>query len=259
MTGPTLGTRLQPLHAFVRPRDGRDPLVRVRELLIDLAHDGEQGGELREQPARQRQGEDAADEALGTAGRHAPAVLPEQGADHTDVPRAGADQGVAHRQAPAHMALGIGEPMGGAVGPQPAGLGQRPGVAPIGLDLATAGRVHRREVRVGDDDLVAQPFQTARHPLALGRGLEEDAGPRPVPQDGGEPLGGRCGSRRSISSPSAPRMQIWLSFLCTSMPIWSMAGPPLLAALTAVHSVGQRMPPRRVGVSHFIRSTFRGF
>jgi non-ribosomal peptide synthetase component F len=24
-----------------------------------------------------------------------------------------------------------------------------------------------------------------------------------------------------------------------------------------VHSVGQRMPPRRVGVSHFIRSTFR--
>ena len=43
---------------------------------------------------------------------------------------------------------------------------------------------------------------------------------------------------------------------CTSMPIWAMAGPPLLAALTAVHSVGQRMPPRRVGVSHFIRSRF---
>jgi hypothetical protein len=29
-----------------------------------------------------------------------------------------------------------------------------------------------------------------------------------------------------------------------------------LATLTAVHSGGQRLPPRRVGVSHFIRSTF---
>ena len=34
-------------------------------------------------------------------------------------------------------------------------------------------------------------------------------------------------TRYSISSPSAPRMQISLSFLCRSMPIWSMAGPPL--------------------------------
>src|SRR3990170_4563043 len=33
--------------------------------------------------------------------------------------------------------------------------------------------------------------------------------------------------------------------------------PPLLAALTALTSVGQSMPPRRVGVSHFIRSTLR--
>ena len=110
---PDAGDGLQPLHAVVGPRDGRDPLVRVGELLVDLAHDREQRGELREQTARQRQGEDAANEALGTAGRHAPAVLPEQGADHTDVPGAGADQGVADRQAPAHMALGIGESMGG--------------------------------------------------------------------------------------------------------------------------------------------------
>ena len=70
---------LQPLDAFVGPRHGGDPLVRVRELLVDLAHDGEQGGEFRPQPAGQRQGEDAADEALGTASRHAPAMLPEQG------------------------------------------------------------------------------------------------------------------------------------------------------------------------------------
>ena len=164
---PDARDRLQPLHAVVGPRDGRDPRVRVGERLIDLAHDGEQGGELREQPARQRQGEDAANEALGTAGRHTPAVLPEQGADHTDVPGASAHQGVAHRQAPAHMALGVGEPVRRAVRPQPAGLGQRARIAPIGLDLPRPGRVHRGEVRVGDDHLVAEPFQTPRDPLAL--------------------------------------------------------------------------------------------
>ena len=37
---------------------------------------------------------------------------------------------------------------------------------------------------------MAQLFQTAGHPLALRRGLEEDAGSRPIPQDGGEPFGG---------------------------------------------------------------------
>jgi hypothetical protein len=31
-----------------------------------------------------------------------------------------------------------------------------------------------------------------------------------------------------------------------------MVGPLFIAASTAVHSVGQRMPPRRVRVSHFI-------
>jgi len=48
-------------------------------------------------------------------------------------------------------------------------------------------------------------------------------------------IGGR-GSvriRRSISSPPSARMQIWLSLLCRSMPIWSMAGPLLLAPLSA--------------------------
>lgn len=79
--------------------------------------------------------------------------------------------------------------MGGAVGPQPTGFGQRPRVAAIRFDLATPGGVHGREVRVGDDDLMAQPFQAPSHPLALGRGLEEDAAARAVAQDGGEPLG----------------------------------------------------------------------
>ena len=136
---PDAGDGVQARHAVVRTRDVRDPLVGVRELLVELAHDGEQRRDLREQAARQGQGEDAVDEALRTAGRHALAVLAEQGADDADVARARADQGVADRQAAAHMALGIGEPMGGAVGPEQAGLGQRPGIAPVGLDLAACG------------------------------------------------------------------------------------------------------------------------
>jgi hypothetical protein len=79
--------------------------------------------------------------------------------------------------------------MGAAGGPQPAGFGQGPRVAAIRLDRPRPGRVHRDEVRVGDDHLVAQPFQAPRDPFALGRGLEEDAGPRAVAQDLGEPLG----------------------------------------------------------------------
>ena len=37
----------------------------------------------------------------------------------------------------------------------------------------------------------------------------------------------------------------------------ALGWPPPLSALTAVPSGGQRMPPRRVGVRHFIRSRFR--
>ena len=78
------------------------------------------------------------------------------------------------------MALGIGEAMGGAVGAEQAGLGQGPGIASVGLHLARPRRIHGREVRVGDDDLVAERLQAPRDPLALGAGLEQDAGCRPT-------------------------------------------------------------------------------
>src|SRR3546814_10481904 len=65
---------------------------------------------------------------------------------------------------------------------------ERPGVPPIGLDLPGPRGVHRREVRVGHHDLVAQPLQTPGHPLAFRRGLEQDPGPRPRTQHFGEPL-----------------------------------------------------------------------
>jgi len=78
------------------------------------------------------------------------------------------DQGVAHPEAAPHVALGIGEPMGGAVGAEQAGLGQGAGITPVGLDLARARRIHGREVRVRDNDLVTEGLEAARHPLAVG-------------------------------------------------------------------------------------------
>ena len=57
--------------------------------------------------------------------------------------------------------------MGGAVGPEQARLGQGAGIAPVGLDLAEAGRIHGREVRIGDDDLVADGLETTGDPFTV--------------------------------------------------------------------------------------------
>ncbi len=77
------------------------------------------------------------------------------------------------------------------VGSKATCLAERPRVTLVGLDAALAGGVHGREVGVGDDDLVAQGFEVAGAPLALGRGLDEDARLRPAAEQGVEarPLG----------------------------------------------------------------------
>jgi len=98
------------------------------------------------------------------------------------------DQGVAHPEAAPHVALGIGEAMGGAVGAEQARLRQSPGIASVGLHLARPRRIHGREVRVGDDDLVAEGLETPGHPFAIGRGLDQHSGAGPGPEHGGEAL-----------------------------------------------------------------------
>jgi hypothetical protein len=98
-------------------------------------------------------------------------------------------RGVPDPEATAHVALGIGEAMGGAVGAEQARLRQGPGIAPVGLDLAGAGRIHGGEVRVGDDDLVAEGLEAPGHPFAVGRGLDHNPGTGPGPQHGVEALG----------------------------------------------------------------------
>ena len=128
------------------------------------------------------------------------------------------------RGGPARGAGGIEEAMGGAVGAEQARLGQGAGIAPVGLDLAGAGRVHGGEVRVGDDDLGAEGLETAANPFAVGRGLDQDPGPGPRAEHRVEALGRRCGC--AVPSRRLPRRgcKSGLSLLCTSMPLWSMAG-----------------------------------
>jgi hypothetical protein len=63
--------------------------------------------------------------------RDAVAVLAEQGPDERDV--AGADQGVTDQQAAADVALGVREPVSGAVSAEQAGLSEGPSVPAVGL------------------------------------------------------------------------------------------------------------------------------
>ncbi len=202
--GADAGDRAQARHAGILDGEVLDRRVRVRELLVEVTHDGEQRGDHRAQAARQGQAPHAVDKTARTAGGHAVTVLAEQGPDDRDVARARVDQGVAHPEAAPHVALGIGEPMGGAVGAEQTGFGQGPGITPVGLDLARPRRIHGREVRVRDDDLVAEGLEAPGDPLAVGRGLDEirARGRSPSTAAKRSPSGRM---RRSMISPSSAR------------------------------------------------------
>ena len=191
-------------------------------------------------------GPDAVDETLRTAGGHAVAVLAEQGPDDRDVARARADEGVADHQAAAHVALGIGEAMGGAVGAEQARLGQGAGIAPVGLHLARAGRIHGREVRVGDDDLVAERLETAGHPFTVGRGLDHNPGAGPGAEHGGEALG--LGADALLDDLAPLGEDVDLAFPLVHVDANMVHGwPPFSCGVDRVLSVGQSMPPRQAG------------
>ncbi len=166
--------------------------------------------------------------------------------EYGDIPGAGADEGVADQQAGAHMPLGIGQPMGRAVGAEPAGLRQGAGVPAVGLHLPRASRVHGREVGVGHDDLVAQSLQAAGYPFALGRRLEHDPPPGPRAEHGGEPRG--LGADPLLEQFAPLRQDADLTFLLVHVDANMVHGwPPSPCARERVIAVGQSMPPRRVG------------
>jgi hypothetical protein len=164
--GADAGDGAQARHARVLDGEVLDRGVGVRELPVEGAHEGKQRRDHREQAAGQGQAPAAMDKALRTAGRDAVAVLPEQGPDERDLARARPDHGVPDQQPAPHGPLGVGEAMGRAVGAEQARLGQGPGIPSVGLHLAgPPRRIHRREVRVRDDDLVAEGLETPGHPF----------------------------------------------------------------------------------------------
>jgi hypothetical protein len=127
--------------------------------------------------------------------------------------------------------------MGRAVGAEQARLGQSPGIAPVGLDLAGTGRIHGREVRVRDDDLVAEGLETARHPFAVGRGFEHNSGAGPAPEHGGEPLG--FGANPLLDHLTPFGEDVDLAFPLVHVDANMVHGWPLpSAALTAAYSCG---------------------
>ena len=146
--------------------------------------------------------------------------------------------------------------MSGAVGPEQAGLGQGPGIPPIGLDLARARRIHGREVRVGDDDLVAERLQAAGDPFAVGRGLDHNPGAGPGPEHGVKAL--RLGPDAPLDDLTALGEDVDLAFPFVHVDANMVHGWPLLsAALTAMALVGQLMPPRQARGQPLHPSTLR--
>src|SRR6266481_9585705 len=147
----------------------------------------------------------------GTAGGHAVAVLAEQGADERDVARARPHEGVADPEAAAHVALGIREAMGGMIRAEQARFGQGTGIAPVDLDLAGPRRIHGCEVWVRDNHLVPERIETAGHPFAIGRGLDENPRPWPGAEHGREALG--LGADAPLDNLTALGEDIDLAFL----------------------------------------------
>jgi len=75
-------------------------------------------------------------------------------------------------------------PMGDAIAAPLTRLHQGRHVPAIGFNAAAAVAIHRREIRIGHDDLMAERLQVLRDPLTLGRRLEQNAHARPTPEHG---------------------------------------------------------------------------
>ena len=124
-----------------------------------------------------------------------------------------------------------------AVSPEHAGVQQRAGVPPVRLHLPRPGRVHGGEVWIRDDDLMAEPLQTAGDPFTVGRGLEQDARPGPLAEHGGDAL--RLGADPLLDELTPLSQHANLTFLLVDVDANMVHGWPLLsAALTACNCCG---------------------
>jgi hypothetical protein len=140
----------------------------------------------------------------------------------------------------------------GAIRAELAGLAQRACVALVRLHLAASACVHRREVWVGHDHLVAQRLQVPRHPFTFGCGLEQDARRRARPKCLGERVPCRPDAKPFELTGLLPNTHLSCHLVHVDANL--LHGRRPFAALTASLSRGASLPPR-LGAGRFIPST----
>jgi hypothetical protein len=64
--------------------------------------------------------------------------------------------------------------MDGAIRADSTGFGERGGISTIRFDRPCSKAIHRRVVRIGDDDLIAEALEVRGDPFAFGEGVAED-------------------------------------------------------------------------------------
>src|SRR5215831_20156714 len=97
--GADTGHGPQARQARIVSGEAFDHPIGIGELAVEGQHDRQERGDQRAEFTRQRQGGDARDEAFGTAGGDAIAVLAEKGPDERDGAGAGADQRLTNPEA----------------------------------------------------------------------------------------------------------------------------------------------------------------
>src|SRR5512132_2971565 len=127
---------------------------------------------------------------------------------------------------------------------------QRARVAAVGLHSPAPRRVHGGEVRVGDDHFVPERLQAARHPLALGRRLDQHLRSRAPAEYRGEAV--RLRPDAALDDLARSVQDAELAFHLVYVDANMLHGwPPPLRHTTAFTIVGLR-PPRAVAASRFI-------
>jgi hypothetical protein len=123
-----------------------------------------------------------------TACAPAEVLTKDKGPDERDIARARPDKGVPDQQAAPHVPLGVGEPMGRAVGTEQARLRQGPASRRSVFTLRV--RVAYIGAKFGSATMTWWPSASRQraNPFAVGRGFDHNPGTGPGPEHGGEAL-----------------------------------------------------------------------
>ena len=166
----------QPLHHRVGGRGLDDRGIGDGQVRGQLLPHGEQGPERGRQLGRKRELLHVGAEPVGIPGPDPQPLTAHERPHQGDGPAPRAHEQVPHAELAAHLALFRGHPVRRTRGPDPARLGQHPGIAPVGLHASAPFRIHHRLARFQRE---AQVLASLNHPnIAAIHGLEESEGTR---------------------------------------------------------------------------------